>query len=172
MTNETATNQTQTSTGNAALFNAILTAFNQHIKNVVNKELTAALQNASTLALMDEKLEEKMKVIAQDAAQDAIGEHEAEECHYTEDDVDNFIANYLNRHDYVNEDKLDSKISDALEEKLFEDEYVTESTLEEKVQEQLDEKLDEQMDEKLREMLANLTVQLLLTPTNKEENQE
>lgn len=140
MTNETATNQTPQYSGSTALLQTLLAVFNQHIKDIVNKELTAALQNASTLALMDEKLEEKMRVIAQDAASNAVKDHEFEECHHDEDDVDGFIATYLRRHDYVDGGNIDDKISDAVDEKLGEtdfDDYITESTLDEKVEEKL-----------------------------------
>lgn len=149
MTNETTTAPTRTTPtrANASLLVALLDAVNGHIKTIINKEITAALQNTTTLALMDEKLEEKIREIAKEE----IDGHGREEYHPSDDYINDLISNYLNSSDYVKEWQLKEKINDA----LGDSEFVTSDDLDDKLCGYVPE---DEIEDKIKEALENITL--------------
>ena len=139
------------------LLNTILTAINVHIEAIVDKKLTAALQNTRTLALMDDALEEKMKVIAQDV----VSSHEDAEYHLSEDAVHDQITSYMHNEGYVKEERVTRWIEEKVSDAMSEGEFVTTEDVEDKLCGYVPE---DELEEKIKEALENITLSVTIAP--------
>jgi hypothetical protein len=121
------------------LLTKLLAVFNEHIDQQVERKVNEIMQSHATLALIDEKTEERIRGIAGDL----IAEHEADHDHESRDDISDTVATHIAHHDFSD------TIRRSVEEIISDGDYPTE----ERVQEMMD---DIDLEEKVKEVLRNI----------------
>ena len=109
------TNQTDTATqavapirSTSALFSTLMALVENYINDIVSAQVNEILLNHSTLRLMDNGFENKIREIAQEVVEDAISTHNDDEYHISEDAINDMATSVVEDHDF------DSQISDAV----------------------------------------------------------
>lgn len=103
-----------------ALLGTMLKALTDHIERVVDRRFAALVENHKTLALMDDDMKTAISLMIDEA----IENHEAEQDHWTEEQLDHnteaFMDAWARNNDYITENRLDEKVSDVLDDVLQE----------------------------------------------------
>lgn len=110
-----------------------------HIEALVEAKVNDIFQNHATMRLLDEKTEQLMRNIADEA----VDEHERDYEHIDRDEISDTVATHIAHTDF------DRHIKQAVHEMLHDGDYPTE----ERVQEMMD---DIDFDEKVKEVLRNI----------------
>ena len=121
------------------LLTKLLAVFNEHIDQQVEAKVNQIMQSHATMALIDEKTEERIKEIAKDL----MDEHESDYEHHSTDDISDTVATYVNHTDWS------GVIRRSVEEIISDGDYPTE----ERVQEMMD---DIDLEEKVKDVLRNI----------------
>ena len=124
---------------NHDLLYKLLAVIENHVNGLVQKKVNAIFQSHATMALINEKTEERLREIADDA----IGVHESDFEHHSTDDVSDQIATHIAHIDFSD------NIRRSVEEIISDGDYPTE----ERVQEMID---DVDHEEKVKEVLRNI----------------
>ena len=117
----------------------LINTFNQHVNELVEAKVNNIMQSHATMALIDEKTEERIR----DIAGDLIAEHEADHDHESRDDISDTVATHIAHTDFSD------TIRRAVEEIISDGDYPTE----ERVQEMIDE---HDYEESVKEVLRNI----------------
>jgi hypothetical protein len=120
------TNQTDTATqavapirSTSALFSTLMALVENYINDIVQKQVNEILLNHSTLRLMDNGFENKIREIAQDVAESVVSDHTDGEYHVSEDDIRDIANTEVNDFDF--DDKVSDAVTSAIDQLDFED---------------------------------------------------
>ena len=109
------TNQTDTATqavapirSTSALFSTLMALVENYINDIVQKQVSEIMLNHSTLRVIDDGFEKKIREIAEEVASEAISTHNDDEYHVSEDAINDMATSAVEDHDF------DSQISDAV----------------------------------------------------------
>jgi len=109
------TNQTDTATqavapirSTSALFTTLMALVDNYINDIVQNQVAEIMVSHSTLRVIDEGFEKKIRDIAEEVAMDAVNTHEEAEYHISEDAITDIATSAVEDHDF------DSKINDAV----------------------------------------------------------
>ena len=111
-----------------------------HIEALVEAKVNDIMQSHATMALIDEKTEERIREIAKDL----MDEHESDYEHNSTDDISDTVATYVHNID------LADKVKYAVQECMSDGDYVTEDRVVDIVTDEID------FEEKVKEVLRNL----------------
>jgi hypothetical protein len=120
--------------------NSLIDQFSLHIEGLVERKVIEIFQSHATMALIDEKTEERIKEIAKDL----MDEHEGDYEHHSTDDISDTVATYVHNID------LADKVKYAVQECMSDGDYVTEDRVVDIVTDEID------FEEKVKEVLRNL----------------
>jgi hypothetical protein len=95
-----------------------------YINDIVQKQVNEILLNHSTLRLMDNGFENKIREIAEEVVEDAISNHNDGEYHVSEDDIRDIANTEVNDFDF--DDKINDAVSSAIDQYDFNDMIRTE----------------------------------------------
>ena len=114
------TNQTDTATqavapirSTSALFSTLMALVENYINDIVQKQVNEILLNHSTLRLMDNGFENKIRDIAQDVAESVVSDHTDGEYHVSEDDIRDIANTEVNDFDF--DDKVNDAVTSAID---------------------------------------------------------
>jgi hypothetical protein len=114
------TNQTDTATqavapirSTSALFSTLMALVENYINDIVQKQVNEILLNHSTLRLMDNGFENKIREIAEEVVEDAISNHNDGEYHVSEDDIRDIANTEVNDFDF--DDKVNDAVTSAID---------------------------------------------------------
>lgn len=138
-TNPTPATPNELLSENHNLLYKLLQVIENHVNELVEKKVNDIMQSHATMRLIDEKTEQLMRNIADEA----VTEHEHDNDHPTNDDVSDQIATHVAHIDFSD------NIRRSVEEIISDGDYPTE----ERVEEMID---DIDFDEKVKEVLRNL----------------
>ena len=120
------TNQTDTATqavapirSTSALFSTLMALVENYINDIVQKQVAEILLNHSTLRLMDNGFENKIREIAEEVASEAISTHNDDEYHVSEDAITDIATSAVEDHDF--DSQISDAVNDAINEFDFED---------------------------------------------------
>lgn len=103
-----------------ALLGTMLKALTDHIERVVDRRFAALVESHKTLALMDDGMKTAISLMIDEA----IENHEAEQDHWTEEQLDHnteaFMDAWARNNDYITENQLAEKVGDVLDDVLSE----------------------------------------------------
>jgi len=110
---------TQPSMPTTALMTTLMALVENYIKDIVSAQVNEILLNHSTLRLMDNGFENKIREIAQEVVDDAISTHNDDEYHISESDIDDTVSTAINDFDF--DDKINEAVNDAINDFDFTD---------------------------------------------------
>jgi hypothetical protein len=128
---------------NHDLLYKLLAVIETHVNQLVERRVNDIMQSHATLALIDEKMEDRLREIAKEL----VDEHESDNDHATGDDVRDTVATEINEHDFS------SSIKQAVYEILSDGDYATEERVEEMLAEH---EADIDIEEKVKDVLRNI----------------
>lgn len=103
-----------------ALMHVLLAAFEKHVDMLVETRFAALVESHKTLALMDDGMKTAISLMIDEA----IENHEAEQDHWTEEQLDHnteaFMDSWARNNDYITENQLAEKVGDVLDDVLSE----------------------------------------------------
>lgn len=115
------TNQTDTATqtvapirSTSALFSTLMALVENYINDIVQKQVAEIMVSHSTMRVIDDGFERKIRDIAGDVIEDAISNHCDGEYHISEDAITDIATSAVEDHDF------DSKINDAVHDAINE----------------------------------------------------
>lgn len=109
---------------NHDLLYKLLAVIENHVNELVERKVAQIFQSHATMALIDEKTEERLREIADDA----IGVHESDFEHHSTDDISDTVATHIHNHDWSH------NIKRSVEEILSDGDYCTEERAQELAQ--------------------------------------
>jgi hypothetical protein len=118
----------------------LLAVFNEHIDQQVERKVNDIMQSHATMALIDEKMEDRLR----DIAKEVMDEHEGDYSHLSNDDVHEEISTQFAHTDFS------PQIRQAVEEIISDGDYVTEDRVVDIVTDEID------FEEKVKEVLRNI----------------
>jgi len=124
---------------NHDLLYKLLAVIETHVNQLVERKVNEIFDSHATMTLINEKTEERLREIADDA----IGVHESDFEHHSTDDISDTVATYVHNID------LADKVKYAVHELMSDGDYPTE----ERVQEMIDE---HDYEESVKEVLRNI----------------
>ena len=114
------TNQTDTATqavapirSTSALFSTLMALVENYINDIVQKQVSEIMLNHSTLRVIDDGFERKVRDIAEDVVEDAISNHNDGEYHISESDIDDTVSTAINDYDF--DDKVNDAVTSAID---------------------------------------------------------
>jgi len=120
------TNQTETTTqavapirSTSALFTTLMALVENYINDIVQKQVAEIMVSHSTLRVIDDDFEKKMRDIAEEVASDAVSTHVDDEYHVSEDDIRDIASTEVNDFDF--DDKVSDAVTSAIDQLDFED---------------------------------------------------
>jgi len=121
------------------LFQNILAVLVKHMDARVESKVNQIFQSHATMALIDEKMEDRLREITADA----VTEHEQDYDHESKDDISDMIATHIAHHEF------EDQIHKSVEQILSDGDYATEERVEEMIGEH-------DFEESVKEVLRNL----------------
>lgn len=106
---------------NHDLLYKLLAVIENHVNELVERRVQQIFQSHATMALIDEKTEERLREIADDA----IGVHESDFEHHSTDDIVDTVNTHIHHHDWSH------NIKRSVEEILSDGDYCTEERAQE-----------------------------------------
>jgi len=120
------TNQTDTATQAVApiqptsmLMTTLMALVENYINDIVQKQVAEIMVSHSTLRVIDDDFEKKMRDIAEEVASDAVSTHVDDEYHVSEDDIRDIANTEVNDFDF--DDKVSDAVTSAIDQLDFED---------------------------------------------------
>lgn len=110
------------------------------IEGIVERKVNEIMQSHATMALIDDKTEERIAAIVEEK----MDEHTSDYEHHSTDDISDTVATYVAHHDFSN------NVKQAVEEIMNDGDYVTEDRVVDIVTDEID------FEEKVKEVLRNL----------------
>lgn len=114
------TNQTDTATqavapirSTSALFSTLMALVENYINDIVQKQVAEIMLNHSTMRVIDDGFERKIRDIAEDVVEDAISNHNDGEYHISESDIDDTVSTAINDYDF--DDKVNDAVTSAID---------------------------------------------------------
>jgi len=114
------TNQTDTATqavapirSTSALFSTLMALVENYINDVVQKQVAEIMVSHSTMRVIDDGFERKIRDIAEDVVEDAISNHNDGEYHISESDIDDTVSTAINDYDF--DDKVNDAVTSAID---------------------------------------------------------
>jgi C1A family cysteine protease len=114
------TNQTDTATqavapirSTSALFGTLMALVENYINDIVQKQVSEIMLNHSTMRVIDDGFERKIRDIAEDVVEDAISNHNDGEYHISESDIDDTVSTAINDYDF--DDKVNDAVTSAID---------------------------------------------------------
>ena len=98
----------------SALMTTLMALVENYIRDIVHAQVNEILMNHRTLRVIDSGFDQRIKEIATEVVEGAIQEHNDEEYHISEDEVNDMATNVVENHDF------DSQISDAVNDAINE----------------------------------------------------
>jgi PHD/YefM family antitoxin component YafN of YafNO toxin-antitoxin module len=129
------------------LFAQILDAINTHIDKRVEEKVNQIMESHKTMMLLDENIETRMRVIANEVAGEAIVVHEQDYEHNTEDEIHDIAVNAQQNVD------LTSMVERTVNQILQDDDYATKEDASEIAQDKVD---DIDWQEKVKEAMQEI----------------
>ena len=139
-TNPTPATPNELLSENHDLLYKLLAVIENHVNELVEKKVNDIMQSHATMALIDEKTEDRLREIAADL----ITEHEGDYSHESRDDIGEMISTAIAYTDFG------PQVKQAVEEILSDGDYVTEDRVVDIVTDEID------FEEKVKEVLRNL----------------
>jgi hypothetical protein len=140
MTDTTPTPATPAVNPTRDFINSLIDQFSLHIEGLVERKVNDIFQNHATMRLLDEKTEQLMRNIADEA----VDEHERDYEHIDRDEISDTVATHISHHDFSD------TIRRSVVEILSDGDYVTEDRVMDIVTDELD------FEEKVKEVLRNI----------------
>ena len=114
------TNQTDTATqavapirSTSALFGTLMALVENYINDIVQKQVAEIMVSHSTMRVIDDGFERKIRDIAEDVVEDAISNHNDGEYHISESDIDDTVSTAINDYDF--DDKVNDAVTSAID---------------------------------------------------------
>jgi len=142
-TNPTPATPNELLSENHDLLYKLLAVIENHVNELVEKKVNDIMQSHATMALIDEKTEERLREIAKDL----MDEHETDYEHHSTDDIVDTVATHISHHDFSDQ------IRRTVDECMSDGDYVTE---ERAVEISGDACEDIDFEEKVKEVLRNI----------------
>jgi len=101
------------------LMTTLMALVENYINDIVQKQVNEILLNHSTLRLMDNGFENKIREIAEEVASEAISTHNDDEYHVSEDAINDMAVSAIEDHDF--DSQISEAVNDAINEFDFED---------------------------------------------------
>lgn len=139
MTDNTPATPNETISENHDLLWKLINTFNQHINELVERKVNEIFQSHATMSLIDEKTEDRIREIADEA----VREHESDNDHESRDDISDAIATHIAHTDFT------EVIRRSVEEIINDGDYATEERVEELIGEH-------DFEESVKEVLRNI----------------
>jgi hypothetical protein len=117
----------------------LINTFNQHVNELVEKKINDIMQSHATMALIDEKTEDRIVELIEDR----IREHESDNDHVDRDEVNDTVATHIAHTDFSD------TIRRSVEEIINDGDYATEERVEELIGEH-------DFEESVKEVLRNI----------------
>jgi uncharacterized NAD(P)/FAD-binding protein YdhS len=154
-TQATETQAMQNTNPTGELVNALVSAFFDHINKMVDTRVERIMATQASAALFDSNLEDRIRTIAQEEAQEKISElpdvedmvHDQVAEQLENIDLDDRVERAFNRANW--EDKVDERIDEQVSDSVS-------SELDNVLADKIDEVLDENLEEKVREVLIKI----------------
>jgi len=116
---DTATQAVAPIRSTSALFSTLMALVENYINDVVQKQVAEIMVSHSTMRVIDDGFEKKMRDIAVDVVEDAISVHNDDEYHVSEDAINDMTTGAIEDHDF--DDKINEAVNDAINEFDFSD---------------------------------------------------
>lgn len=111
------------------LFQTIMNLATPYIERVVHAKFTEMVDNSLALTKLDADIEQRMREIAEEVAGDRVYDHERNENHWSEDYLDDKVADAVREND-LTERRIEEMISDAIENHTQETDHPDEGDIE------------------------------------------
>jgi len=95
------------------LMTTLMALVENYINDIVQKHVNEILLNHSTLRLMDNGFENKIREIAEEVASEAISTHNDDEYHVSDDDIRDIANTEVNDFDF--DDKVNDAVTSAID---------------------------------------------------------
>jgi len=95
------------------LMTTLMALVENYINDIVQKQVNEILLNHSTLRLMDNGFENKIREIAEEVASEAISTHNDDEYHVSDDDIRDIANTEVNDFDF--DDKVNDAVTSAID---------------------------------------------------------
>lgn len=97
-----------------SLFSAVLTYIKPHLEHMVQAKFTQMVDNSLALAKLDADIEQRMREIAEEIADEKLYDHERNENHYGSDYIEDKVSDAV-RDAGLSERQIEEMINDAIE---------------------------------------------------------
>lgn len=111
------------------LFNAALAYIKPQLEHMVHAKFTAMVDNSLALAKLDADIEQRMREIAEEIADEKLYDHERNENHYGSDYIEDKVSDAV-RDAGLSERRIEEMISDAIDQHTSDTDHKDEGDIE------------------------------------------